>query len=129
MTKAFLTLNLAKINQEPDVLDIIRAFRQVVVEGRTLNCTNEATDDYEGDTYDIMISRSDIFNSMVDEFSAPTHNARLPLKVDFMGDRGHDLGGPERSSCASPWHKYLNGLHPVQTTPENLIAPMYPPLS
>ena len=33
---------------------------------------------------------------MVDELSAPSYNTRLPLKVEFMGEKGQDLGGPRR---------------------------------
>ena len=44
----------------------------------------------------VLISRLDIFNGMIDELSSPMCNLRLPLKVEFMGERGQDLGGPGR---------------------------------
>ena len=50
----------------------------------------------EGDVYEIMVSRNNIFGSMVDELSASVYDPRLPLKVEFMGERGSDLGGPRK---------------------------------
>ncbi|XP_022094959.1 uncharacterized protein LOC110981598 [Acanthaster planci] len=80
-----------------DVADIVTAFREVVLDGWSLNLPDGIGDSFqEGHTYDVMVSRFDIFGSMVDELAVPTLNPRLPLKVTFMGERGQDLGEPRR---------------------------------
>lgn len=73
------------------------AFREVLLDGRSLNLPDGIADSFrEGETYEIVVSRLDIFGSMLDELSVPTLNPRLPLKVTFMGEMGQDLGGPRR---------------------------------
>lgn len=47
----------------------------------------------QGDTYLVHISRYNIFLGMVDEFSAASYRPPLPLEVQFMVERGQDLGG------------------------------------
>ena len=69
------------------------AFREVLLDGRSLNLPDGIADSFrEGETYEIVVSRLDIFGSMLDELSVPTLNPRLPLKVTFMGEMGHLRG-------------------------------------
>ena len=69
-----------------DVGDVVGAFRQLLLQGRSLNLPGCTENFIKGDTYDI-------FNGMTDELSLPVYNPRLPLKVEFMGETGQDLGG------------------------------------
>ena len=88
---------LSYSDNHSDVKEIIKAFRQLYIQGRSLNMSVDTEEVFlEGDTYDITVSRRDIFNSTVDELSAPSFNPCLPLKVSFMGEKGQDLGGPRK---------------------------------
>ena len=64
----------------------------------------------EGDTYPVMVSRLDIFGSMVDELALPSYNAHVPLQVQFMGELGHDLGGPRKEFLRLALHEVFERL-------------------
>ena len=69
--------------------EVVSAFRQIYLQGRSLNTGEGDVDSFvEGETYNIMVSRNNIFESMIDELSATLYDPRLPLKVDFYGGAG-----------------------------------------
>ena len=69
--------------------EVVSAFRQIYLQGRSLNTGEGDVDSFvEGETYNIMVSRNNICESMTDKLSATLYDPRLPLKVDFYGGAG-----------------------------------------
>ena len=81
-----------------DSVEILRHFQKNVMIGRPLDLYSQANT-IEGETNDICVSRFDIFDSIMEEFSTDnikTMNLRLPLDVTFHGEQAEDFGGPRR---------------------------------
>ncbi|XP_030853858.1 uncharacterized protein LOC115929288 [Strongylocentrotus purpuratus] len=91
-----LTILKEGLSEQTDIGQVIHQFRSIYLNGRRLNLPEDIADmdaSMQGDTYLLHISRYDIFQGMVDEFSAAAYRPRLPLEIQFMGERGQDLGG------------------------------------
>ncbi|XP_063959776.1 uncharacterized protein LOC135155090 [Lytechinus pictus] len=83
-------------SEDTSVAQLVQYFREDFIKGRRLNLPSDlaSTDAaMQGDTYKIVISRMDVFQGVLDEFTATGYKPRLPLEVRFMGERGQDLGG------------------------------------
>ena len=82
-----------------DVVVYVSQFRELYLKGRSLNLPAHASSSLaamQGETYKILVSRHDVLAAMLDEFTAPQYDPRLPLEVEFMGGKGQDLGGPRK---------------------------------
>lgn len=80
-------------NDDSETPAIVQGFRNLFVEGRSLNISDAVVD---GSVSTITISRYNLWDGTSDELQAKSFNPRLTLKVDFMGESGADLGGPRK---------------------------------
>ena len=78
------------------VAKVVEEFRGRFIQGRPFHLPADLASEnaaMQGETYKLMTSRYDFFQGLTDELSATGYKAHVPLEVEFMGEKGQDLGG------------------------------------
>ncbi|XP_050416057.1 uncharacterized protein LOC126829925 [Patella vulgata] len=79
--------------KSPDL--IISTYSKKFIRGKKMDVLEEDYDSKENTAFEIFISRDDIFNDMLSEFSRNVDISYL-LDVTFIGEEASDMGGPRR---------------------------------
>lgn len=87
-------MNYSSADEEP--VKVLRTFVCHFMRGRPLNLF-DPSETIEGETAEIFVSRSNVFEDGMDELLGGTgHDPSLPLEVTFTRECARDLGGPRK---------------------------------